>query len=172
MGAFAGFAGAWLAQRGQVRLQREQRVHAEQVRWLGEKKPLYRDLTIALHGWHDSLVAIWKNEDGSDLAEHRTAAYKWSIEASLIANDDVRSALVKVQRSFMHDAQPIILRRPDERDGWPLKSVEDAMEELEAAFRAELASPRQLEAPRERTFRWGRQIPPESRRIERGAAAG
>ncbi|MET9096274.1 hypothetical protein ABZX72_29785 [Streptomyces cyaneofuscatus] len=153
VGAFAGFAGAWLAQRGQIRLQREQRVHAEQVRWLSEKKPLYRDLTVALHGWHDSLVAIWKNEDGSDLVEHRTAAYKWSVEASLIADDDVRSALVEVQRCFLHDAQPVILRRPDERDGWPLKSVEDAMEVLEAAFRAELASPRQVEARRRQSSR-------------------
>ncbi|MCD0485175.1 hypothetical protein LO771_23020 [Streptacidiphilus sp. ASG 303] len=60
VGAVTGFAGAWLAQRAQIRLQREERMHQERVRWLVDKKPLFRDLLTALHGWHDSLVSVWR----------------------------------------------------------------------------------------------------------------
>ncbi|MFF4227748.1 hypothetical protein [Streptomyces sp. NPDC001820] len=154
VGAVTGFAGAWLAQRGQLRIQQEQRVHAEQVRWLDDKKGLYRDLLITLYGWHDSLVSILKDEDDGKLFDYRLAAYKWIVEASLIARDEVRSAVSDVHRALL-SAQPAIFEGTP-TDEWPLQSVEDGLSALEDALRAELAMPgrvgsRPLPARRGRT---------------------
>ncbi|MDI9889438.1 hypothetical protein QMZ92_35325 [Streptomyces sp. HNM0645] len=140
VGAATGFAGAWLAQRGQLRIQQEQRVHAEQVRWLDDKKGLYRDLLITLYGWHDSLVSILKDEDDGKLLDYRSAAYKWIVEATLIAGDEVRSTVRDVHRALL-TAQAAIFEGTSTADEWPLQSVEDGLSALEDALRAELAMP-------------------------------
>ncbi|MFE2876201.1 hypothetical protein ACFXG6_09645 [Streptomyces roseus] len=140
MGALAGFAGAWLAQRGQLRQQREQRAYAERVRWLDDKKGLYRDLLIAMYGWHDSLVSIWRGEDDGCLSETRATAYKWSVEASLIASEPVRSAVEELRRRFLA-AQPAVLGRTSTAERPPLGAVEEALALLESALRAELSDP-------------------------------
>jgi hypothetical protein len=140
VGAVTGFAGAWLAQRGQVRIQQEQRAHAEQVRWLDDKKGLYRDLLIRLYGWHDSLASIMKDEDDGKLFDNRSAAYKWIVEASLIAGDEVRSAVSEVHSALLR-VQPVIFEGTPTTDEWPLQGVEDGLSALEDALRAELAMP-------------------------------
>ncbi|MEJ8657378.1 MULTISPECIES: hypothetical protein [Streptomyces] len=140
VGAVTGFAGAWLAQRGQVRIQQEQRAHAEQVRWLDDKKGLYRDLLITLYGWHDSLASILRGEDDGKLSEHRSAAYKWIVEASLIADDEVRSAVSEVHHALLR-VQPVVFEGTSATDEWPLEAVEGGLSALEDALRAELAMP-------------------------------
>lgn len=140
VGAAAGFGGAWLAQRGQLRIQHEQRVHAEQVRWLDDKKGLYRDLLITLYGWHDSLVSILKDEDDGKLLDNRSAAYKWIVEASLIADEAVPSAVSDVHRALL-SAQSAIFEGTSTTDQSSLQSVEDGLSALEDALRAELALP-------------------------------
>ncbi|MFI2352061.1 hypothetical protein ACH492_34740 [Streptomyces sp. NPDC019443] len=140
VGAVTGFAGAWLAQRGQVRIQQEQRAHAEQVRWLDDKKGLYRDLLIRLYGWHDSLASIMKDEDDGKLFDNRSAAYKWIVEASLISGDEVRSAVSEVHSALLR-VQPVIFEGTPTTDEWPLQGVEDGLSALEDALRAELAMP-------------------------------
>ncbi|MFF3649740.1 hypothetical protein ACFYXV_13935 [Streptomyces sp. NPDC002181] len=137
VGALAGFAGAWLAQRGQLRQQREQRAYAERVRWLDDKKGLYRDLLIAMYGWRDALVSIWR--DGR-LSETRATAQKWGVEASLIASEPVRNAVEELRRRFLA-AQPAILNRTSTAERPPLGAVEEALELLEGALRAELSDP-------------------------------
>ncbi|MET8235657.1 hypothetical protein [Streptomyces sp. NPDC005078] len=140
VGAVTGFAGAWLAQRGQVRTQQEQRLHAEQVRWLDDKKGLYRDLLIRLYGWHDSLASILKDEDDGKLFDNRSTAYKWIVEASLISGDEVRSAVSDVHRALLR-VQTVISDSSSTADEWPLQGVEDGLSALEDALRAELAMP-------------------------------
>ncbi|MDX2709874.1 hypothetical protein PV350_44855 [Streptomyces sp. PA03-6a] len=78
VGAVAGVAGAWLAQRGQLRALREQRTHEERVRWLDDKRAIYRDLLNAMYGWHDALVSIWQDNDNGRLTEHATPPTKES----------------------------------------------------------------------------------------------
>ncbi|MFF3689629.1 hypothetical protein [Streptomyces sp. NPDC002187] len=140
VGAVTGFAGAWLAQRGQIRIQQEQRAHAEQVRWLDDKKGLYRDLLITLYAWHNSLASILKDEDDGKLLDNRSAAYKWVVEASLIAGDEVRSAVSDVHRALLR-VQPVVFEGTSTTDEWPLQGVEDGLSTLEDALRAELAMP-------------------------------
>ncbi|MFD6278992.1 hypothetical protein ACFWFI_26010 [Streptomyces sp. NPDC060209] len=140
LGAVTGFAGAWVAQRGQVRIQQEQRAHAERVRWLDDKKGLYRDLLIGLHGWHDSLVSILKNEDDGKLPDNRSVAYKWIVEASLISSDEVRHAVHDVHQALLL-AQSVILDHTSTADERPLQGVQDGLSGLEDALRAELAMP-------------------------------
>lgn len=152
VGAVTGFAGAWLAQRGQLRIQQEQRIHAEQIRWLDDKKGLYRDLLIALYGWHDSLASILGDEDDGKLFDFRSTAHKWLVEASLIAGDEVRSAMNAVHRALL-DVRPVIFNGSPMTDAWPLQPVQDGLTALEEALRAELAMPgrvgsRSLPAPR------------------------
>ncbi|MFC5800947.1 hypothetical protein [Streptomyces formicae] len=129
VGAVTGFAGAWLAQRGQVRIQQEQRAHAEQVRWLDDKKGLYRDLLIKLYGWHDSLASILKDEDDGKLFENRSTAYKWIVEASLISGDEVRSAVSDVHRALLH-AQTAILDDSSTAEEGPDQDVQISKGEL------------------------------------------
>ncbi|MGI5481679.1 hypothetical protein [Streptomyces lavendofoliae] len=151
VGAVTGFAGAWLAQRGQLRIQQEQRTHAERVRWLDDKKGLYRDLLITLYGWHDSLAAIGKGVDDGRLAEHRTAAHKWIVETSLVADDQVRTAVSDVHRALLRAEAAMVDRAGGGSGaggdsavggGVPvLAGVEDRLADLEDALRAELAMP-------------------------------
>ncbi|MFF4653245.1 hypothetical protein [Streptomyces sp. NPDC001380] len=141
VGAVTGFAGAWLAQRAQIRLQREERMHQERVRWLVDKKPLFRDLLTALHGWHDSLVSVWREDaERDDLSEIRASATKWAVESSLIASKPVRVALDDVQRRFS-DVQRLILERRVPAGSEPLADVLSSLAVLEDAMRAELAEP-------------------------------
>jgi hypothetical protein len=121
-------------------MQHEQRVHAEQVRWLDDKKGLYRDLLITLYGWHDSLVSILKDEDDGKLLDYRSAAYKWTVEASLIADEAVRDAVSDVHRALL-SAQSVISEGSSTTDRSSLQSVEDGLSALEDALRAELALP-------------------------------
>ncbi|MFE5027950.1 hypothetical protein ACFRAO_32720 [Streptomyces sp. NPDC056656] len=140
LGAVTGFAGAWVAQRGQVRIQQEQRAHAEQVRWLDDKKGLYRDLLIRLYGWHDSLVSILKDEDDGKLFDNRSTAHKWIVETSLISSEEVRSAVNAVHHALLR-AQPVIFDSNSTADESPLQGVQDGLLALEDALRAELAMP-------------------------------
>lgn len=142
VGAVTGFAGSWIAQRGQIRLQREERTHQEQVRWLSDKKPLYRDLLMALYGWHDSLVSVWRDDIEGDLREHRTLATKWAVEASLIASHPVRIALQDVQREFF-GIQPVIFDKRVPSGSNPLADVLRSLAVLEDSLRSELAQPQQ-----------------------------
>lgn len=133
-------------------MQQEQRNHAEQIRWLDDKKGLYRDLLIALYGWHDSLASIQGDEDDGKLSEFRSTAHKWLVEASLIADDEVRSAMNAVHRALL-DVQPAIFDGTPVTDTSPLQPVQDGLTVLEDALRAELAMPgrvvsRRLPAPR------------------------
>ncbi|MFE6846200.1 hypothetical protein [Streptomyces sp. NPDC057686] len=140
VGAMAGFAGAWLAQRGQLRQQREQRAYEERVRWLDDKKGLYRDLLIAMNGWHDSLVSIWRGADDGQLSEARGKAYKWGVEASLIASEPVRTAVEDLRGRFLA-AQSEILGRTPMTARPPLEAVEEGLALLESALRAGLSDP-------------------------------
>ncbi|KMO94803.1 hypothetical protein [Streptomyces roseus] len=153
VGALAGFAGAWLAQRGQLRQQREQRAYAERVRWLDDKKGLYRDLLIAMNGWHDSLVSVWRDEDDGRLAQTRATAYKWSVEASLIASEPARTAVEELRRRFLA-AQHAILSRTSTAERAPLEAVEEALALLEGALRAELSDPERPEVHRRSRQPW------------------
>ncbi|MFF4432830.1 hypothetical protein ACFYZ4_27175 [Streptomyces sp. NPDC001513] len=154
VGAMAGFAGAWLAQRGQLRQQREQRAYEERVRWLDDKKGLYRDLLIATNGWHDSLVSIWRDEDDGRLSEARGSAYKWGVEASLIASEPVRTAIEDLQGRFSA-AQLVVLRRTPTTGRPPLEAVEEGLALLEAALRAELSDPLRPDVHRRSSRPWG-----------------
>ncbi|MEW2138668.1 hypothetical protein AB0892_19075 [Streptomyces sp. NPDC005409] len=162
VGAMAGFAGAWLAQRGQLRQQREQRAYAERVRWLDDKKGLYRDLLIAMNGWHDSLVSIWRGGDDGQLSETRGTAYKWSVEASLIASEPVRTAIEDLRGRFFA-AQPVILSRAPMSEPPPLEAVEEGLALLESALREELSDPHRPEVHRPPSRPWA---------VQRGAFRG
>ncbi|MEU5722813.1 hypothetical protein ABZ783_13430 [Micromonospora sp. NPDC047738] len=141
VGALAGVAGAWLAQRGQTRLQQEQRTYEERVRWLDDKRLLYRDLLIALYGWHDALVSVWDNDSDGTLPEARDAAYKCSVEATLIAPEPVRSAVEELRGRFFA-AQPVILERTRPAGAKPpLAAVREGLSLLTEAMRADLSSP-------------------------------
>ncbi|MFJ9459753.1 hypothetical protein ACIRST_32345 [Kitasatospora sp. NPDC101447] len=98
VGAVAGLAGAWLAQRAQTRMQREERAHQEQARWLADKKPLFRDLLVVFRQWCEALLS--ERASTEDLASLRRSALMWSAEASLIASQSVRLALDEVQATF------------------------------------------------------------------------
>ncbi|MER7463546.1 hypothetical protein [Streptomyces sp. NPDC097981] len=154
VGALAGFAGAWLAQRGQLRQQREQRAYAERVRWLDDKKGLYRDLLIAMYGWRDSLVSIWRDEDDGRLSETRGTAYKWGVEASLIASEPVQTAIEDLRGRFLA-AQPAILNRTPTSERAPLGAVEEGLALLESALRAELSDPHRPDVHRRSSRPWG-----------------
>ncbi|GGW73356.1 hypothetical protein [Streptomyces xantholiticus] len=95
---------------------------------------------ITLYGWHDSLAFVLKGEDDGKLFDNRSAAYKWIVEASLIAGDEVRSAVSDVHRALL-SVQPVIFEGTSATDEWPLKGVEDGLSVLEDALRAELAMP-------------------------------
>ncbi|MFD8793968.1 hypothetical protein [Streptomyces vinaceus] len=146
VGAIAGFAGAWLAQRGQLRQQREQRAYEERVRWLDDKKGLYRDLLIAMNGWHDALDSLARGEDGGQLSETRGRAYKWGVEASLIASEPVRAAVEDLQGRLL-TAQRVVLGRPVVTERPPLEAVEEGLALLESTLRAELSDPLRPETP-------------------------
>ncbi|AXG78991.1 hypothetical protein [Streptomyces paludis] len=154
LGGVTGFAGAWVAQRGQVRIQQEQRVHAEQVRWLDDKKGLYRDLLIKLYGWRDSLASILVNADDGKLADNRSIAYKWIVETSLIADDEVRSAVSDVHRALLH-AQTVISDGTSAAGDRPLQAVEDGLVVLEDALRAELSVSARVRSRSWARWRWG-----------------
>ncbi|WP_327283428.1 MULTISPECIES: hypothetical protein [unclassified Streptomyces] len=161
VGALAGFAGAWLAQRGQLRQQREQRAYAERVRWLDDKKGLYRDLLIAMYGWHDSLVSIWLDEDDGRLSETRGTAYKWGVEASLIASEPVQTAIEDLRGRFL-SAQSVILSRTRTTERAPLEAVQEGLALLESALRAELSDPHRPEVRRRSGRPWGVQRGPST----------
>lgn len=141
VGALAGIAGTWLAQRGQLRIQREQRTHEERVRWLDTKRELYRDLLIAMYGWHDALVCIWQHGTDEELFEIREAAQKWSVEANLIAPGSVRSAVNKTRNAFFAAQPEIFGRASTERGDPPILEVRKALVQLEGALHADLAEP-------------------------------
>ena len=140
VGAVSGFSGAWLAQRGQLRLQREQRQHEERVRWLDDKRHLYRDLLLAVYGWHDALVAIMKDEADGTLHDARSAAYKLGVEIDLIASEPVRLAAVRMRRKLLTAQGPILHAEPVDADA-ALKDVVAAAEAFEEAVRVDLAPP-------------------------------
>lgn len=127
IGALSGFGGAWLAQRGQIRLFREQRSYDAEVRWADDKRALYRDLLVAMYKWYDALVSIRKGEDDAELVESRTNAITLVVEVSLIAADPVRTAVEEAHRTFFH-TQPHIFERSDTREGQPSEPVEDVLE--------------------------------------------
>ncbi|MFD7715440.1 hypothetical protein [Streptomyces sp. NPDC059814] len=138
IGAVTGFSGAWLAQRGQLRIFREQRSHESEVRWLNEKRELYRDLLMAMYGWHDALVGIWRDEGSDTLFEVRSKAITLALEVSLIAKGPARSAVQEAHRGLL-DAQPRILPRAQRTSGpVPLGDVLRKLTAMEEALRSEL----------------------------------
>ncbi|MFD6421479.1 hypothetical protein [Streptomyces sp. NPDC060198] len=138
IGATAGFSGAWLAQRSQLRIFREQRSHESEVRWLNEKRELYRDLLMAMYGWHDALVGIWNDEESDNLFEVRSKAITLALEVSLIAKAPARSAVQEAHRGLLN-AQPLILPRAQRTSGpEPLNDVRRTLTAMEEALRTEL----------------------------------
>lgn len=140
VGAVSGFSGAWLAQRSQVCLQRDQHQHAERTRWLDDKRHLYRELLIACHGWHDALVAISVDERDGTLYDSRTDAYKHGVEVELIAPEPVRLASANMRAKLLAAQGPIL-----HSDG---SDTEDALQQarlasnaFEEAVRSELVPP-------------------------------
>ncbi|MGW4495015.1 hypothetical protein [Streptomyces sp. NPDC004376] len=140
IGGVTGFAGSWLAQRGQLRLSREQRFHEAEVRWINEKRELYRDLLMAMYGWHDALVSIWRDDNGDTLFETRTKAITLATEATLIAKAPARAAVQEARQAFLQ-AQPRILPRAQRTsEPVPLNDVWDKVMTMKEALRAELLS--------------------------------
>ncbi|MEV5457058.1 hypothetical protein AB0L17_01910 [Streptomyces cellulosae] len=138
IGAVTGFAGSWLAQRGQLRLFREQRSHEVEVRWVNEKRELYRDLLMAMYGWHDALVGIWRDENDDSLMETRSKAITLAVEATLIAKLPARRAVQEAHQAFL-TAQPRILQRAQRTSGpAPLDDVWAKLTAMEDALRLEL----------------------------------
>ncbi|MFM9373289.1 hypothetical protein [Streptomyces sp. Da 82-17] len=144
IGAIAGVAGAWLAQRGQLRLQREQRAHDERVRWLDDKRVLYRDLLIAMYAWHDGLNSIWRGEEDEHLSEAVLDAHKLSVEVMLIGPDPVKAAVSEARQKFFA-ANHSVTRRSSEDEPDPLADVKDALKELQTLLRRDLSEPGQLQ---------------------------
>lgn len=154
VGAIAGIAGAWLTQRGQLRMQREQRAYEERVRWLDDKRRLYRDLLTNVYGWHDALVSIWQNEADETLFEVRAAATEHSIEASLIASKPVRSSIEQLRAAFFAVQPAILSGASSEHADPPLAQVREKILQLEDALRTDLVDPDRLHArPRSRARR-------------------
>ncbi|MFI1154858.1 hypothetical protein [Streptomyces sp. NPDC020817] len=147
VGALAGFAGAWLAQRAQTRMQREERTHQEQVRWLADKKPLFRDLLVVFRQWREALLDAGTGTD--DLAGLRRSALKWSVEASLIASEPVRLALDEVQATFAAVEAQLRDRRVSVEESGIAAQLGNGLSALEDAMRAELKEI--LRGPRRRT---------------------
>ncbi|MEU2311491.1 hypothetical protein [Streptomyces albidoflavus] len=100
-GALAGVFGSWLAQRAQLRLQRESLAHQESIRWVDDKRTLYRDLLIALHNWHDCLMSLWQEGNRDGLHDARTTAYRLGVEAGLIAQPGTRIAIKEARRGLL-----------------------------------------------------------------------
>ncbi|MEU3303603.1 hypothetical protein ABZ729_27885 [Streptomyces sp. NPDC006678] len=51
---------------------------------VGRQEGPVQGLLITLYGWHDPVASILRSEDDGKLSEHRSAAYKWIVEASLM----------------------------------------------------------------------------------------
>ena len=140
VGAVSGFSGAWLAQRGQLRIQREQRQHELAVRWLDDKRHLYRDLLLAVFGWHDALVSIMQDKADGTLHDFRSSVYKLGVEIDLIASESVRMAAVRMRRNLLKAQGPILHAERVDADA-ALKDVMAAADAFEEAVRVELAPP-------------------------------
>lgn len=140
IGAVTGFGGAWLAQRGQLRLFREQRSYEMRARWADEKRGLYRDLLVAMYEWHDALVSIWQGQDNGKLFESRMNATRLATEVSLIATAPVRAAVEDVHRTFLESIQPRILGRSSASGAPPVEGLWEKITALEEALRSELVS--------------------------------
>jgi hypothetical protein len=107
---------------------------------LDDKRHLYRDLLLAVYGWHDALVSIMKDEADGTLHDVRSASYKLGVEIDLIASERVRLAAVDVRRKLLAAQDPILHAEPT--DGvLALKDVVAAAEAFEEAVRIELAPP-------------------------------
>lgn len=140
VGAVSGFSGAWLVQRGQLRIQREQRQYELAVRWLDDKRHLYRDLLLAVFGWHDVLVSIMQDKTDGALRNVRSSAYKLGVEIDLRASESVRVAAVRVRRNLLKAQGPILHAERVDADA-ALKDVVAAADAFEEAVRVELAPP-------------------------------
>ncbi|MEV0252955.1 hypothetical protein AB0H82_01580 [Streptomyces sp. NPDC050732] len=138
IGAVTGFGGAWLAQRGQLRLFREQRSYESEVRWVNEKRELYRDLLMAMYGWRDALISIWRDEGSDALFDTRDEAIKLSLEVALIARFPARTAVQEAHAALLM-AQLGILPRAQRTPGPPpLGDVWRKLTAMEEALRSEL----------------------------------
>ncbi|WP_328861752.1 hypothetical protein [Streptomyces sp. NBC_00306] len=147
IGAISGFSGAWLAQRGQVRMQREQRAYDERVRWLDDKRHLYRDLLLAVFGWHDALISIMQDEADGTLHDTRAAAYKLGVETDLIASEPVRLAAVDMRKKLLAAQGPILHGEATSAQD-ALKRAIVAADAFEEAVRSELIAPSDRYVPK------------------------
>ncbi|MFR9793650.1 hypothetical protein ACL07V_34095 [Streptomyces sp. MB22_4] len=166
VGALAGFAGAWLAQRAQTRMQREERTHQEQVRWLADKKPLFRDLLVVFRRWREALSDA--DTGTEDLDGLRRSALKWSVEASLIASEPVRLALDEVRAAFAAVESELRDGRVPVEESGTAARLSSGLSALEDAMRAELKEI--LLSPRRRIRRESRVRAPDPRARTGGLA--
>ncbi|WP_277438051.1 hypothetical protein [Streptomyces sp. SPB162] len=124
-----------------MRLQHEQFAHQETVRWLDDKRALYRDLLIAMHGWHDGIAAMWQGEPASDLIATRTTAYRLGVEADLIALPQTRAAIGEARRGLFAVQAEVVLGLIPPNAGDPCVDVKQQLQQMENALRAELSRP-------------------------------
>ncbi|MCQ8835798.1 hypothetical protein [Streptomyces malaysiensis] len=107
---------------------------------MDDKRALYRDLLIAMHGWHDGIMSLWRSQSSDELAEARETAYRFGIEAGLIASPLTLVAIKDARRGLFAVQTEVVLRQvpPDVSD--PLAEVKERLVKLENALRAELSS--------------------------------
>ncbi|MFE2019902.1 hypothetical protein ACFW9O_17885 [Streptomyces sp. NPDC059499] len=110
------------------------------MRWLDDKRHLYRDLLLAVFGWHDALVSIMQDKADGTLHDVRSSAYKLGVEIDLIASESVRMAAVRMRRNLLKAQGPILHAERVDADA-ALKDVMAAADAFEEAVRVELAPP-------------------------------
>ncbi|GFH70528.1 hypothetical protein Sdia_12960 [Streptomyces diastaticus subsp. diastaticus] len=136
-GALAGAFGSWLAQRAQLRLQRESLAHQESIRWVDDKWTLHRDLLIALRNWRDCLMHLWQEGNREGLHDARATAYRLGVGAGLIAQPGTRIAIKEARKGLLA-GQAAMARQQVPQDATdPCSEAKPLLTALEEALHVE-----------------------------------